>query len=186
MEELAVVFEAMVLQSDAGRLCKYLGVFGRRALPVFDSRLLRYAEHESSDVRRSANRALSHYSHPEVRRLAIERVSDGRFLEDELRLLMKNYQPGDAAILERAIHAPEDRDHLHGLIFDLVQLFEANPVVEAAQPMHFVYEESPCSNCRCNAVKVLIATDSAPEWLLEESRYDSSEETRSIAAEASS
>lgn len=180
VEELSVVFESMLLQFDPGRLGKYLRVFGRRALPAFDSRLLQYADHEVSEIRCLANRALSNYSHPAVRQLAIERLKRGRFLEDELILLKRNYQEGDAAIIEGAIEIPADRDQLHGVIFELVGLFEANLVEESANAMYFVYEQSPCSNCRAKAVRILLDTSNAQDWLLEECRHDSQEETRTM------
>ena len=180
-EGLSAVFDAMAAQSEPGRLCKYLRVFSRRAMPVFDSAMLRYADHVNPDVRELAHRALSNYVHPEVRRLAFERLRAGRVLESELKLLKRNYQPGDAAVIEHALRVPEDRDQLHGLIFDLVEVFRANQVAELAKVMLFVYEESPCSNCRCNAVKSLVDTIQAPDWLLAECQHDSSEEIRAYA-----
>lgn len=180
-ESLSAVIDAMTAQSEPGRLCKYLRVFSRRAMPVFDPAMLRCAEHDNPDVRELAHRALSNCAHPEVRRLAIERLRAGRVLEGELKLLKKNYQPGDAVVIERVLQVPEDLDQLHGLIFDLVEVFRSNRVAELAKVMLFVYEESPCSNCRFNAVKCLVDTMKAPDWLLAECRHDSSDEIRVCA-----
>lgn len=177
-ESLTEVFDAMTAQSEPGRLCKYLRVFGRRAMQVFDPAMLRYAEHDSPEVRKLAHKALSNYAHPEVRRLAIERLLAGRVLENELELLNKNYQPGDAVAIERALQVPGDRDQLHWMVFDLVEVFRSNPLAELSNVMLFVYEESPCSNCRCRAVKGLVDTSMAPAWLLAEGQNDSSEDIR--------
>lgn len=177
-EALSAVFRAMTTQSEPARLCKYLRVFSQRAMPAFDPVMLRYADHDNHDVRELANLALSNYAHPQVRRLAIERLEAGRALEGDLKLLKKNYNPGDATVVERTLHVPEDRDQLHRLTCDCVELFRSKPVSELAKVMRFVYEESPCSHCRCSAVKSLVETMTAPNWLLIECQYDSSEEIR--------
>jgi hypothetical protein len=62
----------------------------------------------------------------------------------------------------------------------LVELFEANPIAELAPAMLSVYAESPCSNCRRAAVKSLISTGTAPNWLLKECRSDASESVRRL------
>lgn len=179
-DNLARIFESMLRQTNPDRLCKYLRVFTRRALPSFDSRLLPYAYHDNSEVRKFAHKALSNYSNQSVRELAVEKLKAGRFLEGELVLLEKNYQPGDAALLERILQIPDDRDLLHGVLFDLVKVFQSNKVAESTNLMLFVYDQSPCSNCRRNAVEILISTGTAPDWLLVECHYDSSEEIRSM------
>jgi hypothetical protein len=46
--------------------------------------------------------------------------------------------------------------------------------------MYFVYEQSPCSNCRGKAVQILLDASNAQDWLLEECRHDSQEETRTM------
>lgn len=182
---LAEVFEAMLRQSDPARLRKYLRVFQRVALAEFDNRLIRFTEHENAEIRRLAFCALSNYAHADIRKLAIERLSAGRCFEDELQLLKSNYQPGDAAMIENLLQVSDDRDRLHRLGFDLVDVFEANPLPESSPSMLFVYEHSPCTNCRRHAVKVILTTQTAPTWLLEEARYDSSPETRELAANPS-
>jgi hypothetical protein len=133
-------------------------------------------------VRQLAHRALSNYAHPAVRRLAIERLKASPFLESELELLSMNYQPGDASLIEHLLQVPADRDQLHHLICDLVRLYESNQVAESGRAMLFVYEESPCSNCRLDAFRVLVGTGTAPHWLLEECRHDSRDGIREIAA----
>ena len=176
----------MTRQSHPDRLCKYLRVFGRRALPDFDARLLAYAEHADREVRCLANRALSRVAHPQVRRLAVERLSAGKVSEDELGLLRSNYELGDAALIEPLLRAPEDTDELHALTLDLVGLFEAHTVAESASAMAFVYEESPCSNCRSRAAGVLADSGQLAPWLREECRDDCSEATRALVMAAGS
>lgn len=180
-DDISAVFNAMMSQSEPGRLHKYLWVFSRRALPAFDARLLRFADDENADVRRVAYGALSNYAHPEVRSLALTRISAGRLLEGELRLLQMNYQPEDADLIEGALPVPADRYELHDMILDLVEIFRRHPGAEARGVMLFVCEHSPCSNCRLGAVEVLVGTGTLPDWMREEGRHDCVEKIRLLA-----
>ncbi len=132
-EGLCIIFEFMLTRPDPAVLCACLRVFSRRALSAFDARMLRYADHALPEVRTLAHKALSNYTHPEVRRLGIERLGAGQALEGELLLLKKNYEPGDAGVIERVLRVPQDRHQLHGLGFELVELFRANQVAESSQ-----------------------------------------------------
>ncbi|MBL8823510.1 MAG: hypothetical protein JNJ77_13055 [Planctomycetia bacterium] len=178
VDDLATVFESMILQSDPGRLSKYFRIFMHQPLPTFDARMLSFAWHANPEVRKSAHKALSNYSHTSVRKLVVDKLEAGLFIEGELKLLARNYEHGDAAKLERILHVSDDRDLLHGVLFDLVKVFQSNKVAESTNLMLFVYDQSPCSNCRRNAVELLLSTGTAPDWLLVECQYDSSEEIR--------
>jgi len=179
--ELLTVFEAMLLQSDTGRLCKYLRVFQGRALSVFDRRLLHYSDHPEAAVREIANCALSNYRHADVRALAIQRLTAGTISRKELVLLKANYEMGDAGLIEPLMVPPDDREQLHQLTFDLADLYKSNQVPESRNAMLFVYETSPCSNCRHKAVAILAATRQLPGWVRDECNYDSSDEIRALA-----
>jgi hypothetical protein len=182
-EDLSAVFEAMIRETDIGRIQKYLRAFGRRTLRTWDDRLLSLADHADDELRRLAHRALSNYKHPKVRELAVQRIKAGRFLLDELLLLKLNYQPGDSALIEPRLVVPGDPHQLHWLGYDLIQIFKTNLCPEAAPSMLFVYDYSPCSQCRANAVRILRKIDRLPEWLIEEGRDDCSEGVRKIVAE---
>jgi hypothetical protein len=182
IDEVQSVFDAMMSESEPTRLRHYLRVFQQRALPVIVTRLLRLAAHEDSEIRRRANTALSMYAHPAVRALAVERLRTARTDEHELKLLAKNFQAGDSSLVEPVLRVRADTDECHDLVYQLAEVCTANPVVELATTMHFVYEHSPCSNCRRRAVQSLIAINAAPAWLLEECRHDSSEQTRALVA----
>ncbi len=184
LDSVRGVLAAMTLQTEPDRLCKYLRVLLQRALPEFDAALLPYADHESAQVRRVAYAALSHYSHPEVRKLALARLSAGRITERELDLFEKNYIPSDAEVIERALFAPEDPWERHGVVSELVTLFEENPGAELDGCLLFAYEHSPCMNCREHAVQHLASLGARPAWLVEECRFDGESSIRAAAQNA--
>jgi hypothetical protein len=41
-----------------------------------------------------------------------------------------------------------------------------------------LYENEPCTICRCSCVDQLIALDMLPDWMREECRYDAYSHTR--------
>ena len=61
-----------------------------------------------------------------------------------------------------------------------LQLFKQNDHVRSQDLALFVYEQSPCMNCRYSAVKFLCDWGNAPSWLLDEGQHDASEEVREL------
>src|SRR5262249_24572835 len=145
------VLEAMLRQSDPKRICKYLRAFMVGTLDDFDSRLLQFASHPDEDVRGTACRALSNYEHPEVRRLALERLTVRQYRCDELRLLVKNYRAGDELLINGLLIGSDDEQAMHDLGLGINAVAETNPTAPLNQALLFVYEQTPCSICRHSA-----------------------------------
>ncbi|RJP41608.1 MAG: hypothetical protein C4547_01570 [Phycisphaerales bacterium] len=175
---LMKVADALADETHPPRLCKFLLVFQRRAIPIVTDALLRLAEHPTPDVRWLLNYVLSHVADPRVRELALRCLTPERMLESSLLLFRSNLKPGDAETIERALFLPDDPEGRHGIILDLLKLFEKQFSPESARLMLFAYEHSPCGNCRVRATKVLAEIGAVPEWLAEECRFDAMEELR--------
>jgi hypothetical protein len=181
---LAAIAERLSTETNPARVVQYLRVFQNRQAPFIDDALLAFADHEQRLVRWVAYRVLSQFDDPRVRELALARLKPGPIVEGALRMLRAVYQPGDHDAIERAIFIPEDRDDLHSLVFDLADVFKRHPLPEARALMLFVYEHSPCGNCRYAAIKTLSLAGSAPSWLREEAACDAKEEIREHFAKA--
>ena len=63
-----------------------------------------------------------------------------------------------------------------------MDVYEANPVVEAQRAVLFAYEETPCSNCRHRAVALLQAIQCLPAGIREECRFDANDAIREAVA----
>jgi hypothetical protein len=177
-DDLRTIASRMFAETHPGRLVKYLCIFTRRPLPEFDRRLVALADHPDEDVRWRALRVLANHEHPAVRSLALDRIHSGRIGEGELRLFRKNYRSGDQILIDGVLHPPEDREVLHALVFDLTDVFGENPTSELHNAMLFVYEQSPCSNCRRKTVDALLSTKQAPGWVIRECEHDVDEDIR--------
>lgn len=146
-------------------------------LPHFDiygERYLRLVDHPDRLVRYRASAALSLIRHPSVRHLALAKLASGDWLDGQLSLFCSNLEAGDSALFAEHLKVDRDADRHHSLVFHLVEVCRANPGPELTQVRHFVYETSPCTNCRRAVVTALELTSPwiAAEWPLDVSNFD--------------
>lgn len=163
--------------TNAIQIQLYLGVFAFRPWPGIIPRLLHLASSVNQDVRRRAYQVMSKIADPRIRAFAVSHLKESRDTK-AIALLEQNYEQGDHMTIEQILEPPGDAGELHSLCMDVLKVFETNPCVEALNGLLFVYEYTPCSNCRNGAVRCMSRLKTAPDWLIEECRYDSDEETR--------
>jgi hypothetical protein len=185
-DALRQVADRMFRETNPNRLARFLGIFQSRPLPEFDSRLLRFTDHTDHDVRWVTMFVLAHHQHPDVRALALDRVRAGRHTEHELSLFRKNFEPGDWSLIRKYLRWPADENYVHRIVGDLLGVFEPSRGDESREPLLLVYEHSPCTNCRSQAVTALLDAKQAPGWLLEECRDDTDQRIRDAVAEETS
>lgn len=70
----------------------------------------------------------------------------------------------------------------HDLLCRLLDLCNAHPGADALDCLLYVYERSPCSTCRNQAVRALMHAQIAPEWLRAECLFDADPATRALVA----
>jgi hypothetical protein len=150
--------------------------------PPFDPSFLQLLEHADANVRDACTRTLARVRHPAVRAAGLATLPTD--LETALTLLQSSAEPEDAATILAALRSPADHDDdPHGVLADLVGLFEHSQLREPLLALH-VYEHSHCMHCRKNAVKHLLAHSAAPLWLQAECARDASEDIRQLFAAA--
>lgn len=174
------VFAALLASDEPEHVKRLLRCFAKNGVPRFDARLLQWLAHPDEQVRWNAVKALAPVMHGEVRSAAKQLIADGD-LARGIALLVNNFEAGDFAMCAGHLALPDDADEAHTLVGELVDLCAAHPGGDALDCLLYVYEHSPCSTCRREAVKVLIGMDSAPAWVLAESGVDADPETRALA-----
>jgi len=185
-QDVETVFSRMLAETRRAQLICYLRLFRIRAMPRIDERVLRMALSDDFDLQTAALTALGHMQAEKVRQLAlklIERFGDAA-ARGVVGLFVHNYRPGDHSLIEAALPQNEDIHALHSIGHDVRALAEAQGDPELAGCLLWMYEHTPCSLCRRNAVKLLIERERAPEPLLEECVWDADGDTRKRAAEA--
>lgn len=169
--ELEIVRSALLEEEDPHFICQLLRVFSNRAIPGFDSRLIRLCEHEDEETRRTAIRSLAMTSHEEIRTYALRQLEIDP-AGDTIRLFAGNFERGDERRILNALCLPEDSCQLHWMLMDFLNVLESNEEADCFELALVIYGETPCSICRSGAVSLLDKQKVAPEWLVQEYRYD--------------
>lgn len=181
--ELRALLELMLVEEQPGRLRRFLQVFAYYRMERFDERLIPLAGHEDAEIRWLVHATVGRYHHPSVRALGLaqlEKLAQGCAYEGQFKLLVENFEPGDGRRIEAVLPLPASRTELHSLCLDLAMLGEARAEAEFGPLAMFVYEHSPCANCRERAARLLRGTGTAPDWVLTECRYDCVEAIREL------
>ena len=111
----------------------------------------------------------------EFGRSALRSLAPELMIKGSLKLLESSYETGDHAAIEQALFVPSDVDELHTIVFDLASVCAKVMQSECLGLLLFVYEYSPCGNCRQIAVETLEHLGITPSWLKEERPYDAME-----------
>lgn len=175
---LTQILEALDDTDSSIETRRYLSVFSRRPMPLLSDKVVALAESEDERVRSRAYTALKNVADQRIRAVALRSMTPELIKSGSLELFQSSYQPGDHNAIEQVLFVPDDEDELHSLIFDLADICSNVKLPECLTLMLFVYEYSPCGNCRGKVVDVMADLGIAPDWLAEECRFDAMEDIR--------
>lgn len=168
------------------QLREYLKIFKYRAFPLDLGYLIELAHGIDYRISALALGAMSVIASPAVRAFAFQLMEKPRqkWKGWVVNLLVKNYQAGDHAIIEKLAQELTDEKELHVLGLDVLEFYEVHPNPESEiRVLSFLYENGPCAVCRRRFVKRLIALKALPDWMAEECLWDAEEDTRTLAKE---
>jgi hypothetical protein len=159
-----------------------LRVFLRAPYPGPLGALLALAAADDEKVRDEALRVLSHIEAPEVRALVWSSLAGNPPSWGAIRLLDANYEPGDGRRVASLLEQVPDEIHLiHSIGFDLFEAFKGerrgDDVIE---PFAWLYEHTPCSRCRNDAVAALDDHGALRGAIADECAWDCCDETREL------
>jgi hypothetical protein len=140
-------------------------------------------QHDEPDVQCWAFNASEENTHPLIRDFAITKLRNGVCNHFIVGLFIKNYQPGDEQELLERIELPPDDCELHWLLMDVVDVLEANPGADCSELGVVAYASTPCDYCRFCASRLLHGRHVAPQWLMEECRFDSEPDAHNLGSE---
>lgn len=186
--DLAVAAADLLAETDDERRLPYLRLFARTDFPLPPEPLLPLLASTHRQVRYQAARMLARLDHSAVRRLALDALGDPTTeWHLGLMLLAASATDADAPLFGPLIDASPDDEELHRRCGDILRIVERGRLsAEAASPwLVRIYEETPCSNCRGDAVRLLARYDRLPSWLVAECVFDVDEATAAIAVAAS-
>lgn len=186
-DEVDAVYTKFIAEEREEQLLRYMWIFRRRKIPELSEKLLKLAKSEVEELRLAAISVLKNIEHPAVRALALELCGTEQQLPviSAVKLFVENYQDGDSSYIETILNDQENENTLHWGGMDVINVFERNPLKELAKCLLWVYEKTPCTHCREQAVKLLIDNKLLPSDVLYECQYDCVEDIRVMAHKGS-
>jgi hypothetical protein len=136
--------------------------------------------HDDEDVRLFSARVLA--KHVDTRIRDAGRAALSRDVRVAVTLFRRNGETKDGPAIAAALRPIGDPDEQHHLGYDVVELIESNREIREPLLALYVYEHSPCINCRSRATKALDASSACPPWLLTEGVRDAAEDVREICS----
>lgn len=184
-KEIEHINERLIIETRREQLIRYLWVFRNRKMPKLDSRLLNWAEQsQDEEMQEAAISSLAKNQDDSIRNLAIkllQKQPESIYLS-AIELLINNYRSGDFQLVESVLTVCEERAFNHAVGCDLIDLTQAQKSLELVNCLLWVYQNTPCTYCRREAVEILIELKQMPEALLKECLHDCSSEIRNLAA----
>lgn len=141
---------------------------------------------ECEELQNTAWRALENIRHPAVRAFAINNAKSGIRTPENFALLVTNYAPEDAHLLEEFLReriVTKDWDDVHAAGLDIYRAFHKDSGIP--HPKHLLpllYRYNPCSHCRESALVYMCKHRMLTKEVLEECQFDSNYDIRRMAS----
>ena len=157
-----------------------LSAFSCCSYPDDPQPIIEDTKSECEELQNAAWRALENIRYPAVRAFAINNAKSGIRTPENFALLVTNYAPEDADLLEELLQeliAAKDWDDVHAAGLDIYRAFYKDSGI--SHPKHLLpllYEYNPCSFCRESALVYMSKHRMLTKEILEECLYDSNDD----------
>ena len=173
-------------QTEPHLRAQALEAFHRCPYPDDPQPIIEDTRASCEQLQQAAWNALENIRHPQVRRFALDNVSNRNGSSEIFSLLVTNYQPKDSKLIEdlllELIRA-KDWDSVHWAGWDIYRAFyRGSGIPHPKHLLPLMYEYNPCSYCRQTAVEYLAQHRMLTKEILEECLYDSNADIRTMAA----
>jgi hypothetical protein len=183
--ELEQVYAHLLTEKDPAVRLRLLWVFRRAPLPRLEETLFEWAKDPDDALRSAAIAALAQKADLRVHQLARSKARAGKLLsgdDEALDLFLKNYEDDDALLIDRALDGLRpDPEEAHSLGTSVIELTEQKQDPKLTNALRWVYENTPCTNCRYRTVKQLSSLGRLEDQLVDECEFDADVEIRAFA-----
>ncbi len=115
---------------------------------------------------------------------AISQLESGVGGRSVVSLFTRNYQRGDEQRILSSLTLPDDDFERHSLLMNVIKVLTHNPTADVTRLAMIVYSATPCALCREDSVELLLRQHAAPEWLIEECRFDAYSACRELVSDS--
>lgn len=186
-DELEIAFQRLMKEPDEEVCVRLLWIFRRAQMPRLDPRLWQFVASANKQLRDAVFEALARLRHPAIGEYARGMLRADGLTEKNLRvlkLLVLNYRPEDGELISSALRRVNpETESTHGIGMTILEICKENCGPELFEALNWIYEHTPCSNCRRQAVELLLKQGKIAPEVLEECRYDAIERIRKMARE---
>jgi hypothetical protein len=184
-EELDAIYAILISEEDPEIQKRLLWVFRSSQLPKLDDVLFKFANGDNGELKEAAIYALAQVADEKVHQLAKEKVARLELLgpdSDSFHLFERNYEKSDAKSITSALGLIEpNEDDCHDLGYRVVMIAEAQEDPGLSDALRWVYENTPCMNCRYRAVVQLKRFNTLNEEIIQELGFDADDSIRDLA-----
>ena len=184
-EELEKVYEQLFRETDQDVLLRLLWVFRRTPMPRLHEMIFRWANGSVNELRSASINALAQVSDERIHNLAISKARAGQLLgadNDSLDLFLNNFEDNDIPLITEALYSLKpDTTDAHSLGYSILDLARKWAKNELAEVLEWVYENTPCSNCRRRVIEQLYEWKKLDDAMLYECQFDTEEDIRGFA-----
>jgi hypothetical protein len=184
-EELDAIYASLMTEKDPEVLLRLLWVFRRAALPEINDFIFQWANGRDAGLRETAIFSLSEIHDEKVHQLAKEKVKRGDLVGPDFKvisLFQHNYENPDAQLITTALYSIEaNEEDTHSLGFDLIHLSKTQSDPDLSDALKWVYEHTPCMNCRYQALLELNKYNQVDEQVAQEIPFDAEPDIRVFA-----
>lgn len=189
-EDLREVMRRLEAETDENVLMRLLWIFRRAALPDLYPRIWALAESKNDAIRAAATEALAQSRDPRVGEFGRAKLCSPNFSENDsevLDLFIRNYRLGDEDLIMPAISrlSPND-DNAHNFGYSILKICKENDLPVLSDLLTWVYETTPCTTCRRDAVKWMANNGCVSHETASECLHDADEDTQKIGLQAKS
>jgi len=171
-----------LIEEDVPRLRNIAWVLKGKPWPLDIESLRGRFDHPDPTVAAISRRVARHTRSEVLRADALARLARGEVAKGTLDLLQSNYRSGDQKAIEHALfNAGLTDEEVHDVTHDIRNIFKDGDSAEAIALLQWAYEFTPCSFCRCSALRRLMKHGLAPAYIIEEAAFDANPETRKLA-----
>tara|TARA_R110002073_G_scaffold292129_1_gene457384 strand:- start:2172 stop:2777 length:606 start_codon:yes stop_codon:yes gene_type:complete len=185
-QEPEQIFNMLINEPKDSVRVRLLWVFRRAAIPRLDLKLFEWALCKNKDLRSAAISALSQVSDKKIYELGREIVLNQELFEDTVEvvdLFIKNYRNDIPQLLLTSLKGVDvDEYGMHSIGCSIIELVDQNCDSELSVLFNWVYEETPCTQCRYDAIIHLERLQQLNKRLINECKFDASEEIRDFVS----
>lgn len=186
-QEINSIFQHLLNETNEQGCHRLLTVLHSPKLPELHPYLFKLAQSKYTPLRNAAIRALTKFSAPIVGEFAREQIASNQLSDIEKCLLtdlfILNYQTGDEKqILKILKSIDQDIHEIHGSTYMGVAILEKNDLPDLLDIALWIYEVTPCEECRVSTVKWMCRQSLLPDAIREECLSDASADIRYLVS----